>query len=154
MSQFWIKDSAVKLVWGRRCCRDDWQQRGGKTEGTYCTGLGWGNELFLAGASESTTKARLGTERKTALSEGFRGGGKERCFERRVHKGVCIDLTPLPLTCGWGDDFSASRCRPTLRVFTVPWCVCNMLGPPVRTWPALLERWWEKAHVREFVFLP
>lgn len=45
-------------------------------------------------------------------------------------------------------DSRDSRCRLMLRVFTVAWCVGNMLGPPARIRPALWERQGEKAHVR------
>lgn len=45
-------------------------------------------------------------------------------------------------------DRRDSRCRLMLRVFTVPWCVGNMLGPPARIQPALWERQGEKAHAR------
>lgn len=93
-----IRDSAVRLVRGKRCCQGDWHWCSGKSKGTYCTGLGWGNELFLAGTSESTMKAQLGAEKKTVLPEGLQGGGKER----RVHKCVGIDLTQLLWKCGWG----------------------------------------------------
>lgn len=46
-----------------------------------------------------------------------------------------------------GGDIKASRCRLMLRVFTVPWCVGDMLGPPHRTWPSCL-RDAEKMHMQ------
>lgn len=95
--------------------------------------FGLGERVIPCSNIREHHESSAGGRKENNTARGVSGGGKERCGERRVHKCLGIDLTPLPLKRGRGDDFNASRCRPTLRVFTVSWRVCNMLGPPDRT---------------------
>lgn len=88
-------------------------------------------------------KLSWGQKRKQCCQRVFRGVGRSDVFTS------VWGLTSLSCygSVGGGDDFKASRCRLMLRVFTVSWCVRDMLGPPHCTWPVCL-RDGEKKHMQ------
>lgn len=114
--------------------------------------LGW-LEVVLVGGQKyllSTFGLGVGHHREPwELSRVQKGkeDGKEEGGGQHIHK--CLGTDPAPFCqVGDGQDFNAS---PTLRVFTVPCCVCNTLRPPAHPNPRC-GRGREKAHVRGSFF--
>lgn len=125
-----------------------WTPGSGKTEGTYCTGVDWGNELFLAGTSESTMKARLGSEGK--MMGGWEG---EMCWATCSQGFRCWpDSAAIEVWVGRMTSMQADVGR-HWEFLQFPG-VCNMLGPPDHPWSSLPERWEEKACVRGLILRP
>lgn len=116
--------------------------------------LGWLEVVLLGEQRYSLSTFELGVGHQRELWELSRvQKGKEDRKEQggRQHVHMCSGTDPAPFCqVGGGQDFNASL---TLRVFTVPWCVCNTLRPPAYPNPRC-GRGREKAHVRGLFFYP